>query len=94
MNKKNHNENLVQILKTQVPLIVYLADKVVRLEDVMAFSPGSIIEFQKNSDDLLEIMVNDRCIGKGEVVKVGESFGIQIKEISPPEDTIKKLGPA
>ena len=37
-------------------------------------------------------MVNNRCIGHGEVVKVGDRFGLRIVEIGDVKDTLRKLG--
>jgi hypothetical protein len=36
--------------------------------------------------------VNNKSIGKGQAVKVGENFGIKITSIGSVKDTIRKLG--
>jgi flagellar motor switch/type III secretory pathway protein FliN len=40
--------------------------------------PGSIIKFEKTCDEPLEVAVGDRTIAHGEVVKVGDKFGVRI----------------
>jgi len=60
----------------------------------MRLAVGAIVEFGKSADDDLELMVNNKLIGMGSAVKVGENFGIKISKIGPIKDTIKKLGGA
>ena len=43
-----------------------------------AFRKAAIIEFEKSSDEPLELMINNKVIGLGETVKVGENFGLRI----------------
>jgi len=62
--------------------------------EVMRLAVGAIVEFGKSADDDLELMVNNKLIGMGSAVKVGENFGIKISKIGPIKDTIKKLGGA
>lgn len=66
-------------LKIKVPVIIVLAEKRVRMEEVQGFSPGSIIEFRKLSGDHLDVCAGNTKFAEGEVVIVNEHFGIQIK---------------
>lgn len=83
---------LNSLLNIPVPLIVVLCSKPLRVEEILNFSPGAIIEFSKQSDQLLDVMVNDQFLARGEVVKVGEKFGIQIKDVISTQDKIRALG--
>ena len=40
--------------------------------------PGSIIKFEKTCDEPLDLCVGGRPIAQGEVVKVGDKFGVKI----------------
>ena len=51
------------------------------LDDVLALGPGAIFELQKGADDELDLLVNNKPIGRGVAVKVGENFGIRITDI-------------
>lgn len=85
-------EEVRRILRIEVPVIVKLADKHLPLGDIIDLSPGSIVEFTRSSDTPLELLVNNKVIGRGIAVKVGEKFGLRIDEILPVEQTIRKLG--
>ena len=81
-----------RILHIEVPVIVKLADKRLPLGDIIAMSPGSIVEFARSADQPLELMVNNKTIGRGIAVKVGEKFGLRIDEITSVDATIRSLG--
>lgn len=81
-----------RILRIKVPLVVEIAGRRSRVGAVVTFRPGSVIEFNKKSDDLLELYAGHAHIGRGEAVKVGESFGIRVLEIDSVRDRVKNLG--
>lgn len=86
------SDEVRRILHLSVPVIVKLADKQLSLGDIIDLSPGSIVEFARSADTPLELQVNNKVIGRGTAVKVGEKFGLRIDEIRPVEDTIRSLG--
>lgn len=72
---------LERILQIHVPVIVKLAQRKINLQEVLRLSTGSIVEFHKSSDDPLELLVNNKTIGVGVAVKVGENFGIKLTQV-------------
>jgi flagellar motor switch protein FliN len=48
---------------------------------VMELRAGSVIELQRSASDPVEIYANNRCIGRGEIVVVGEQFGVRVTEL-------------
>ncbi len=81
------------ILKLEVPLIVRLGERRMKLHEVLQLAPGSILELPKSAEESLDLLVNNRSIGGGDAVKVGENFGIKIDWIGDAKDRIKALGP-
>lgn len=72
---------LGQILRLEVPIVVRLGERTMNLGEVMAMTPGAILEFQKKAEEELDLLVNDRVIGCGTAVKVGENFGLKVTHI-------------
>jgi flagellar motor switch protein FliN/FliY len=66
------------ILTLEVPVIVQIGERMMPVEEVLSMAPGSIIELPKPSSDDLEILVNNKVIGTGSAVKVGENFGVRV----------------
>lgn len=59
-------------------MVVRLAERRLRLQDVLSLVPGSIIELEKNAEKELDLLINDKQVGNGTAVKVGENFGIKL----------------
>lgn len=81
-----------RILRLSVPVIVKLAERRLSLSEVLRLGNGSILEFFKNFDEPLELMINNKVIGLGEAVKVGENFGLKITQIGDVKSVIKSMG--
>jgi flagellar motor switch protein FliN len=82
-----------QILRIEVPLLVQLAERQMTLGAVLDLTPGSIIELPKTAEEELEILINNKVIGTGNAVKVGENFGIRVSYIGNLADRIAALAP-
>jgi flagellar motor switch protein FliN/FliY len=83
---------LNRILRLSVPVIVKLAERKLLLSEVMRLGTGAIIEFLKSSDEPLELLINNKPIGVGEAVKVGENFGLRITQIGDIKQIVAALG--
>ena len=70
-----YSRRLLQIL---VPVRVTLASQRKSIQEIIELGPGSIVKFDKTCDEPLELCVGDRPIAQGEVVKVGDKFGLKI----------------
>lgn len=80
------------ILKLKVPLIVTVGARRISLETVLGLGPGSIVELNKSADEPLEILINNKQVGTGEAIKVGENFGIRISKMLPPQERVHAMG--
>jgi flagellar motor switch protein FliN/FliY len=77
-----------------VPLIVVIGTREMSVKEVMNFAPGAILELPKLADEELEILINNKPIGLGAAVKVGENFGVRIIYVGDIKDRIAALGAA
>lgn len=84
-------EGLGRILRIKVPLMVVLARRKMRVREILNICIGSIIEFDKPSDEELELLVNNRSIAFGHAVKVGEDFGLRVMRIHDVRSRIDAL---
>jgi flagellar motor switch protein FliN/FliY len=83
---------LDRILRLYVPVIVKLAERKLTMAEVLRLGVGAIIEFQKSSEESLDLLINNKPIGQGEAVKVGENFGLRITQIGDVKSVIRSLG--
>lgn len=82
---------LQRILSLDVPVIVRLASRTMRLSEVLHLTTGAILEFDKSADADLDLLVSRQLIGGGQAVKIGENFGLRISEIVPVREKIEAL---
>lgn len=80
------------ILSLEVPLIVVLAERQMKVGEVVSLASGSIIELGKNAEDELTVQVANKPIGSGVAVKVGENFGVRVTYIGDVRSRIVALG--
>lgn len=84
--------DLSAILKLEVPLIVRLGERQMTLAQVISLVPGIIIELPKGADEELELLVNNKPLGLGTAVKVGENFGIRLTHIGDVKARVEAMG--
>jgi flagellar motor switch protein FliN len=86
--------DLKTILKLRVPVIVRVGQRHMPMDDVLALGPGAILEMDKPADEELDLLINNKAIGSGTAVKVGENFGIRITAIGSHRERVEALGGA
>lgn len=84
--------DLAAALRLEVPVIVRLGERTMALREVIGLAPGAIIELPKNAEAELDLLVNNKQIGTGTAVKVGENFGLRISYIGDVRARIAALG--
>jgi flagellar motor switch protein FliN len=84
--------DLAAVLRLEVPVIVRLGERRMPLSSVLALVPGSILELPKGAEEELDLLVNNKQIGTGVAVKVGENFGLRITYLGDVRERIEALG--
>lgn len=74
-------ENIDLIMDVPLEVTVELGRTHKSIQDILDFSPGTIIELNKIAGEPIDVLVNGKYVAKGEVVVIEESFGIRITEI-------------
>ena len=90
--EKEELKNLEMILDIEVPVYVRVGTAKMLLEDVLKLGIGSVIELDKNIDEPVDLIVNDKVIARGEIVVIDSNFALRITEIETKAERIKKLG--
>ncbi|GAA0469219.1 flagellar motor switch protein FliN [Parasphingorhabdus litoris] len=76
------NENFRLLADIPVRLSVEVGSISKRLAEIMAFQEGEVVELDRQSEDLLDIMINGTLVAKGEVVTIDGRFGVRIAELA------------
>ena len=83
--------NLRLLENIEVKLTVEVGNTEVKIKDLWRLNEGSVVELDRLAGDALDILANGTKIAKGEVVMVGEKFGIRFTEVATPEELIENL---
>lgn len=90
-NEKVSVENLRVLENIEVNLTVVVGGTELKIRDLLRLNEGSVIELDRLAGDPLDILANGIVIAKGEVVMIGERFGIRFTEIVDPEKRVENL---
>ncbi len=77
----NQKENINLIMDVPLQVTVELGRTSKSIQDILEFSPGTIIELNKIAGEPVDVLVNNKYVAKGEVVVIEESFGVRVTEI-------------
>jgi flagellar motor switch protein FliN/FliY len=80
------------LLKVRVVVTVTLAHQRRPLHEITELGPGTLVKFEKTYDEPLELSVGNLPIAVGEVVKVGDKFGLRIGKIIRPHERFASVG--
>lgn len=69
------------VLAIKTPVSVTLARKNVSLDRIVNLVPGSMLTFDAHCDEPLTLEAGGTPIATGETVKIGDKFGLRIREI-------------
>jgi flagellar motor switch protein FliN/FliY len=95
--EKRENEEIIpEVLRSLLDIPLEISVEIGRtkmlLGDLLQVTQGSTIELDKQESEPVEILVNGRHIARGEIVLIGDKFGVRIIDIISPEERIKRLG--
>lgn len=62
-------------------LSVEVGSTSLRLAELMDLNAGSVVELDRQANELLDILVNGTLVAKGEVVTVNGKFGIRVVDV-------------
>ncbi len=64
-----------------VRLSVEVGAITMRLRDVLALEVGSVHTLDRRVDAPVDVLINEKLIARGEIVTVGDRFGVRLTEI-------------
>ncbi len=84
--------NLEFLMDLPLSVTVELGRAEMIIDKMLQLGQGSVIELEKAAGEPVEIFVNHKLLGKGEVIVVNDRFGVRITEIISQADRIKNIG--
>ncbi len=86
------NQNLDFLLDIPLEVTVELGRNKMIINDMLQLTQGSVVELTKSAGETVDIFVNNKLLGKGEVIVVNDRFGVRITEIISQADRVRNMG--
>lgn len=83
--------NLEIILNLDLEIRVELGKTTTTVRDVLEMGPGSVLELKKLNGEPVDLLVNQRHFSKGEMIVIGENFGVRVTDILSVTEIIEAL---
>jgi len=84
------SRNLQTLLDIPVDLTVEIGKANVTAEKIMNLAPGSVVGLDVENGKPIRILVNERVIALGQVVTIGDKFGVMVVEMVEPEKRLER----
>ncbi len=85
VSEKDVAKILDRLMDIPLNVEVVVGSTVIQIKELINLGPGSVLELDRETTEPVDVKVNGKLIAKGELVVVGERFGIRITEIYSEE---------
>lgn len=68
--------------EVNVSLQALLGEMSMSVGDLLGLKAGAVVELQAGLNDLIELRLNQSIVARGEIVAVGDKFGVRIVEVA------------
>ena len=87
-----YSGNLNLLMGVQLDISVVIGRSKKKIKDIMDFGQGTVIELDKQTGAPAEIIVNGQLLAYGDVIVVGDNFGVRVTEIVGAKELLDSLG--
>jgi flagellar motor switch protein FliN len=81
----NADQNIELLAGISLRVSVEVGSASICLADLLNLSEGSVVELDRQANDLLDIFANGTLIAKGEIVTVEGRYGIRVVDVVAPD---------
>jgi len=86
-----HSKTFNLLMGVELPVSVSFGQVQLPLKDVLKLTAGSIIELNRTVDELVEVIVNNCVVARGEVVVMEGNYGVRIHQIMTRQERLETL---
>lgn len=76
-----------QLAGIEVTLTVEIGSHRLPLKDLLSIDPGQLFALDRMTSDPVSILVNGKPFAQGEIVAIGDRFGVRLLDIVEPEES-------
>ena len=72
---------LDSLLDMTLPVTIEFGRTTLSIQEVLGLAPGSVVQLDRLVGEAVDIYVSDRRLAEGEVVIVGDHFGVRVTRL-------------
>lgn len=74
-------EEVKHFMDVPLRITIQIGTRTMKVRDILQLQPSSVIELEKSAGENVDILVNNRMIGFGEVLELEGCTGIRITDL-------------
>jgi flagellar motor switch protein FliN/FliY len=78
-------EEMQYFLDVPIKITVQLANRTMKVRDILQLQASSIVDLPKSAGENVDILMNGRLIGFGEVLELEGATGIRLTDLNIPK---------
>lgn len=83
--------NLDLLLDVELGVTLRFGSRRAPLREVLELTPGAVLELNREIQEPVDLLLNDRVIARGDVVVVDGNYGLHITDVVSPEQRLRNL---
>ncbi len=84
--------NMGLLMNVKLDVSVVIGNTKRKIKDILDFGQGTVVELDKQTGAPADIVVNGQLIAKGDIMVVGDNFGVRITELTGTKGLMDSLG--
>lgn len=86
-----NSKNLELIMSVPLKVSIEIGQTKKKIKEILDFTQGTVIELDKQAGAPVDIIVNGKLIGRGDVVVIDDNFAVRITEILQKREILENI---
>ena len=78
-------EDVRHFVDVPMEIAVHLGERTMKIREILQLVPGSIVELPRSAGENIDVYINGRLIGYGEVLDMEGRTGIRLTDVWSPK---------
>jgi flagellar motor switch protein FliN/FliY len=83
--------NLELLMDVELAVMLRFGSRVATLHEVLNLATGAVLELDREIQEPVDLVLNDRLIARGEVVVIDGNYGLRVSEVASPQQRMNSL---
>ena len=81
MSTPEVRDNFDLLMRVPLHVTAQLGGCTLTIEEILKLGTGAIVDLNRAANGPIDLLVNEKIVARGEIVAIGENFGVRITEL-------------